>query len=77
MRAALEPLRLSLNGQAFSGGAAPTYADYMVFGALQWARCVSPMKLKLLTDDDSVYAWRKRLLDYFDGMAGKAMAREI
>ena len=33
--------------------------------------------MKMLTDDDSVYAWRKRLLDYFDGMAGKAMAREI
>ena len=75
MRAALEPLRLSLNGQAFSGGAAPTYADYMVFGALQWARRVSPKKL--LTEDDSVYAWRKRLLDYFDGMAGKAPACEI
>ena len=38
-------------------------------------RCVSSMKM--LTDDDSVYAWRKRLLDYFDGMAGKAPAREI
>lgn len=75
LRAALEPLRLTLNGQAFIGGAVPTFADYIVFGALQWARCVSPMKL--LTDDDSVYAWRKRLLDYFDGMAGKAPAREI
>ena len=75
MRAALEPLRLTLNGQAFIGGAAPTFADYIVFGALQWARRVSPMKL--LAQDDSVYAWRKRLLDYFDGMAGKAPAREI
>ena len=75
LRAALEPLRLTLNEQAFIGGAAPTFADYIVFGALQWARCVSPMKL--LADDDSVYAWRERLLDYFDGMAGKAMAREI
>lgn len=75
LRAALEPLRLTLNEQAFIGGAAPTFADYIVFGALQWARCVSPMKL--LAQDDCVYAWRKRLLDYFDGMAGKAMAREI
>lgn len=75
LRAALEPLRLTLNEQAFIGGAAPTFADYIVFGALQWARCVSPMKL--LADDDSVYAWRERLLDYFDGMAGNAMAREI
>ena len=39
------------------------------------ARCISP--IKLLTNDDFVYAWRKRLLDYFDGMAGEAKAREI
>ena len=65
----------TLNEQPFIAGVAPAFADYIVFGALQWARCVSPMKL--LTEDDSVYAWRKRLLDYFEGMAGKAMAREI
>ena len=72
---ALEPLRLTLNEQAFIGGAAPAFADYIVFGALQWARCISPVKL--LAEHDPVYAWRKRLLDCFDGMPGNALAREI
>ena len=75
LQVALEPLRLTASEQPFIGGAAPTFADYIVFGALQWARCVSPTKL--LAEDDPVYAWRKRLLDCFDGMAGKALAREI
>src|SRR6266704_883697 len=48
-------------------GAAPNYADYIVFGGFQWARVVSPFKL--LAENDPVYAWRERLLDAFDGMA--------
>ena len=75
LQVALEPLRLTLSEQAFIGGAASTFADYIVFGALQWARCVSP--LNLLAEDDPVYAWRKRLWDCFDGMAGKALTREV
>ena len=55
---------------AFLGGAAANYADYIVFGAFQWARVVSPFKL--LIEDDPVYAWRERLLDAFDGMARKS-----
>jgi hypothetical protein len=51
-------------------GATPNYADYIVFGAFQWARVVSPFKL--LADGDPVYAWRERLLDAFDGMARKS-----
>ena len=46
---------------------APNYADYIVFGAFQWARVVSPFKL--LAEEDPVYAWREKLLDAFDGMA--------
>jgi glutathione S-transferase len=66
-RKGLEPLRLTLKTQGFLGGAKPNYADYIVFGAFQWARAVSPFKL--LAEDDPVYAWRERLLDAFDGMA--------
>ena len=66
-RKSLDPLRLTLKTQAFLGGAAPNYADYIVFGAFQWARVVSPFKL--LAEDDPVYAWRERLLDAFDGLA--------
>jgi glutathione S-transferase len=69
-RKSLEPLRLTLKTQAFLGGAAPNYADYIVFGPFQWARVVSPFKL--LTEDDPVYAWRERLFDAFDGMARKS-----
>ena len=69
-RKSLDPLRLTLKTQAFLGGAAPNYADYIVFGAFQWARVVSPFKL--LAEDDPVYAWRERLLDAFDGLARKS-----
>ena len=66
-RRALDPMRLTLKTQDYLGGAAPNYADYIVFGAFQWARVVSPFKL--LAGDDPVHAWRERLLDAFDGMA--------
>jgi glutathione S-transferase len=69
-RKSLDPMRLTLNTQKYLGGAAPHYADYIVFGAFQWARVVSPFKL--LAEDDPVYAWRERLLDAFDGMARKS-----
>lgn len=69
-RSALQPLRRSLQGQRFLGGDAPLYADYILFGGFQWARCVSPFKL--LADDDPVYAWRERLLDLFEGFARRA-----
>jgi glutathione S-transferase len=69
-RKSLDPLRLTLRTQPFLGGAAANYADYIVFGAFQWARVVSPFKL--LVKDDPVYAWRERLLDAFDGLARKS-----
>jgi glutathione S-transferase len=69
-RKSLDPLRLTLRTQSFLGGAAANYADYIVFGAFQWARVVSPFKL--LVEDDPVYAWRERLLDAFDGLARKS-----
>jgi glutathione S-transferase len=69
-RKALDPMRLTLKAQAFLGGDAPNYADYIVFGAFQWARVVSPFQL--LKQDDPVHAWREKLLDAFDGMARKS-----
>jgi glutathione S-transferase len=68
-RRALDPMRLTLKTQNYLGGAKPNYADYIVFGAFQWARVVSPFKL--LAGDDPVYGWREKLLDAFDGMARK------
>ena len=69
-RRALDPMRLTLKTQPFLGGDAPNYADYIVFGAFQWARVVSPFKL--LAADDPVHAWREKLLDAFDGVARKS-----
>ncbi len=74
-RKALDPMRLTLKTQAYLGGQAPNYADYIMFGAFQWARVISPFKL--LAADDPVYAWRERLLDAFDGMARKSPGYEV
>jgi glutathione S-transferase len=74
-RRALDPLRLTLRTQPYLGGEAPNYADYIVFGAFQWARVVSPFKL--LAENDPVYAWREKLLDAFDGMARKSPGYEV
>ena len=69
-RAALLPLRLMLRAQLYLGGNAPAYADYIVFGAFQWARCTS--RFELLAEDDPVAAWRERLLDAHGGLARNA-----
>jgi len=66
-RAALHPLRMVLRAQPFLGGASPLYADAIVMGCFQWARCTSPFRL--LASDDPVEAWRQRMLDLHDGMA--------
>jgi glutathione S-transferase len=69
-RRSLEPMRTTLRAQPFLGGAAPNYADYIVFGGFQWARVVSPFHL--LAEDDPIHAWREKLLDAFDGLARKS-----
>jgi glutathione S-transferase len=67
----LEPMRVMLSGQRQFCGDTPAYADYIVFGVFQWARCISPFRL--LRDDDPIAAWRNRMLQAFDGLAGKAV----
>ena len=69
-RESLLPLRLTLRAQHFLGGTQPLYADYAIFGAFQWCRCISDYPL--LASDDPIYAWRGRMLDLYDGLAGKA-----
>jgi glutathione S-transferase len=71
-RESLMPLRRTLERQKFLAGEAPAYADYVVFGAFQWARAISDFEL--LAADDPVAAWRGRMLDAFDGFAGKSPA---
>jgi len=59
-RASLEPLRSMLSYQPFIGGTSPLYADYIVFGAFQWSRVVSPFEA--LAADDPVADWLTRCL---------------
>jgi glutathione S-transferase len=71
-RASLDPLRRTVDRQSFVSGKAPAYADYVVFGAFQWARAISDFEV--LAADDPVRAWRGRMLDLFDGLARRAPA---
>ncbi len=68
-RESLQPVRATLQAQAFLGGDTPLYPDYIVFGAFQWARCISPFKL--LERDDPIAPWRDRMLELFGGLARK------
>jgi glutathione S-transferase len=70
LRTALLPVRKQLVQEPFVSGSAPGFADYILFGAFQWARAVSPRRL--LEPDDPVFAWRERMLDLYGGFGRKA-----
>jgi glutathione S-transferase len=70
LRRVLDPVRAVLDGQAYLCGAAPAYADYVLFGTFMWPRCASPAQL--LEADDPLASWRQRMLDLFDGFAAAA-----
>jgi len=71
VRRALVPLDDTLAQQDWFGGDGPAYADYLVFGAFQWARAVSPVKLA--EPGSHLAAWNERVLDLHDG-AGRKLA---
>jgi glutathione S-transferase len=62
----IEPLRLMLKVQNFIGGDGPLFADYIIFGAFQWARICSPFEI--LPKGDTVRDWFERCLDLHDGL---------
>lgn len=70
-RASLEPLRSMLSYQPWIGGERPLFADYIVFGALQWARIATPFQL--LEANDPVAEWFERGLDLHGGK-GRSIA---
>ena len=72
-RELLRPLRATLARQPWLGGEAPRYADYIVFGAFQWARVCSAFEL--LEEGDPVAAWRDRMLNLYGGLARATPAR--
>jgi glutathione S-transferase len=69
-RGALEPLRPVLVQHQFVSGKGPGYADYILFGAFQWARTISP--IRLLEPEDPLFAWRERLLGLWGNYAREA-----
>jgi glutathione S-transferase len=72
-RRKLQPVRKALEHENFLGGAAPAYADYILFGLLQWARIVS--LTKVLDETDVLAAWFDRVLDLHDGVGRKERSR--
>lgn len=70
VRASVNPLRAMLGTQPFIGGDGPLYHDHMVFGPLQWLRCVTG--INPFPADDPVHGWLERMLDAYGGMARAA-----
>jgi glutathione S-transferase len=72
-QATLPPLRYVLANQPFLGGDEPSYADYAVFGAFQWARCVSAVVL--VPAGEVIANWLGEMLDLFGGDARAALVK--
>jgi len=70
--AKLEPIRHVLKFQPYLGGDTPLFADYILFGALQWARIVSSKPI--VKADDPVRDWFERCLDLHGGRGRSAKA---
>ena len=68
LRSGLAPLRAVLEEQPFLGGTGATYTDYIVFGAFQWARVISPVAMR---ESQAVeQRWDERCLALHGGLAG-------
>ena len=65
-RKKLEPLRSMLAYQPWIGGASPLFADYIVFGALQWVRVTSTYQF--LEPGDVIADWFERCLGLHGGV---------
>ena len=66
---ALVPLEAMLAYQPFIGGTSPLFADYVVFGAIQWCRV---FKGQSLMKKDSLAAdWFERVAALHDGAGNK------
>ena len=72
LKTALMPVELTVRKQAFLGGETPIFADYVVFGALQWLRLTAAQDH--LPKEGAAADWFGRLLDLYDGMGRNARA---
>lgn len=59
IRKSLDPIRRILTQRPFLAGERPAYADYIVYGALEWYRLSAGSAL--VDADDSVAAWFDRI----------------
>ncbi|MEM8749718.1 MAG: glutathione S-transferase family protein [Pseudomonadota bacterium] len=66
LKKAILPLEMLLRDQPYIGGDTPLFADYVVFGPLQWLRTMQGEQG--LPQDGTVADWFGRLLDMYDGM---------
>ena len=71
----LTPLRSTLSKQEYLSGETPGFSDYIVFGAFQWARCVSGFSI--IDADDIVYKWRDNMLNIYEGLALSAVGYRV
>ena len=67
LKQVLAPLEAALKRQPFICGAAPAYADYILFSVVQWARIMSPRVI--FDTSETLYDWRERILDLYDAFA--------
>ena len=67
LRNLLKPLRSTLLTQHYLAGVTPAYADYIAFGAFQWARVSSPRII--LDEADPIADWCERMLAAYGGLA--------
>lgn len=70
LQAELQPLRALVEAAPYIGGADPSFADYVVFAAFQWARCGTGRHL--LISSDPVHAWFDRVASLYDGLGANA-----
>ena len=71
----LVPLRSTLSKQEYLSGESQGFSDYIVFGAFQWARCIS--NFSILDSDDIVYKWREKMLYMHEGLALDAVGYNV
>ncbi len=69
---ALVPLARMLKYQPYIGGERPLYADYILFGTLQWPHVSSAFEL--LKQGDPIHQWFERCQALYDGI-GHSVAK--
>ena len=70
--AATSFVRSLLRETKFVSGESPSYGDYVLFGAYQWARCCSEVRI-FRDDKDPTTIWFTRMLGLYDDLGSRAV----